>query len=82
MRFLRNNLDPVRRQELQAFAQWLLDIRDGKIQTVTQEGEEEPTLIKIPSELLVEPTENPVRSIVQAIYTNFETSYLDSTYLQ
>ena len=65
MRLLRNNLDPVRRQKLQAFAQWLLDIRDGKIQIVVQEGEKEPTWIKIPSELLVEPTENLVRSIVR-----------------
>ena len=34
MRLLRNNLDLVRRQELQAFAQWLLDIGDVKIQTI------------------------------------------------
>ena len=77
-----NNLDPVRRQELQAFAQWLLDIGDGKIQTVAQEREEEPTWIKIPLKLLVEPAENPIRFIIEAIYTNFETSYLDSTYLR
>ena len=57
-------------------------IGDGKIQTVAQKGEEEPTWTKISPELLIEPVENPVRSIVQAIYTNFETSYLDSTYLQ
>ena len=59
-----------------------MDIGDSKIQIVAQEGEEEPTWIKIPPELLLKPAENLVRSIVEAIYTNFETSYLDSIYLR
>lgn len=76
MRLARNNLDEASTVDLATFAQWLLDIGDGKIQAVDHEDDDEPTWIKIPTDLLIESTNHLIHAITTAVYSDFELNLI------
>ncbi|XP_077215968.1 uncharacterized protein LOC143850628 [Tasmannia lanceolata] len=64
------------------FSKWVLDIRDGKIESISREEDGEPSWIKIPSHLLIHGGDNPIGEIVSITYPSFHNSYKDAHYLQ
>ncbi|XP_074266148.1 uncharacterized protein LOC141588615 [Silene latifolia] len=68
--------------ELEGFANWVLDIGDGNIPATAKEGEDEKTWIKIPKDMLVPTTNDPIGTIVNEIYPELLKNYTDPKYLQ
>ncbi|XP_020080111.1 uncharacterized protein LOC109703807 [Ananas comosus] len=82
MRLLRGSIDGTMDTSLLEFSQWVLDVGDGKINAVKLEGEEEPTWIKIPDDLLIKVSKNGIETIVSDIYDHIEENYNDPNYLR
>jgi ATP-dependent DNA helicase PIF1 len=60
----------------------MLDVGEGNIQAVTKEGEFEPSWIKIPYEFLLKPNDNNISCMVNDIYSELESGYMDFEYLR
>src|SRR4051812_15546603 len=69
--------DPIQKQKVAEFAEWILQIDDGK--TTSDEGED---WIKIPKDLLLEKGENRNEQIVKSIYPNLLQNYHERDYLE
>lgn len=82
MRLSSPGLDHQAQRELSDFSRWILDVSEGKIESVAKEGEAEPSWIKIPHDLLLMPSEDNISCIVQSIYPDLQTRYSDSSYLK
>ncbi len=82
MRLLQGSADTFPNTSLIEFSRWILDIGDGKINAMKLEGEEEPTWIKIPDDMLIKFGENGIKTIVAEIYNNINESYNDLNYLR
>ncbi|OMO88270.1 DNA helicase PIF1, ATP-dependent [Corchorus olitorius] len=71
------------KRSLEEFAQWLLDIGDGSIESVSNMGDDEDgSIIRIPQSLLVRCEGNPIDAIFRAVYQNFEANYYTISFLQ
>ncbi|XP_066385185.1 uncharacterized protein [Miscanthus floridulus] len=81
MRLVCSPNDACQQQEVAAFSRWILDIGEGKAPSFAKDGEDEPSWITIPEELLIVPGEDKLAAIVQSVYPNFETRYRDPLYL-
>ncbi|OMO59921.1 DNA helicase, partial [Corchorus olitorius] len=82
MRLLRPGIDDLTRRELHSFADWLLQVGDGTVQSFPQRKDEECQWIQIPEELLIHPRNNPSESIFQAVYRDFEGNFAEPIYLR
>jgi hypothetical protein len=69
--------DAEEKKKLQDFAEWILDIRDGK--TASDDGDE---LIQVPSDILLEKGSDPKETIVNSTYPNLLSNYRERTFLQ
>ncbi|KAM3367371.1 hypothetical protein ACQJBY_016147 [Aegilops geniculata] len=69
--------DPIQEQKVAEFAEWILQIGDGK--TASDEGED---WIKIPKNLLLQKGENRKELIVESIYPNLLQKYRERDYLE
>jgi ATP-dependent DNA helicase PIF1 len=69
--------DPIQKQKVAEFAEWILQIGDGK--TATDEGDD---WIKIPKDLLLQRGKNAKQEIVQSIYPNLLQRYRERDYLE
>lgn len=49
----------MRVRDSPSFSNWILALGDGKLPTIALEGEEEPTWIEVPDDLLIPPTGDP-----------------------
>jgi len=63
------------------FAQWVLDVGDGKIPAHRKEGETEDAWINIPGDIAILPQNDKIVAIIAAVYTDFENSYSLVPYL-
>ena len=81
MRLICSVDDPYQQQEVAAFSKWILDIGEGKIPYVAKDGEDEPSWITVPHELLLPADDDKLAAIVQSVYPNFESRYKNPTYL-
>jgi ATP-dependent DNA helicase PIF1 len=82
MRLSANTLTEEGKKELADFTRWMLDIGEGNIEATTKEGESESSWIKIPKEFLLRPDGDKISCMVNAIYTDLESKYMDSRYLR
>lgn len=64
-------------QQIEEFAEWILNIGDGK--TAPDDGEE---WIKIPNDLLLEKGDDPKEAIVKSTYPNFIANYRERSFLE
>jgi hypothetical protein len=62
--------DIEEKRRLQEFAQWILDIGDGK--TTSGNGDE---LIKIPDDILLEKRDDPRETIINSTYPDMLFNY-------
>ena len=81
MRLICSVDDPYQQQEVAAFSKWILDIGEGKIPSVAKDGEDEPSWITVPHELLLPADDDKLAAIVQSVYPNFESRYKNPAYL-
>ncbi|KAH7666932.1 DNA helicase protein [Dioscorea alata] len=84
MRLHRNNLNEESRDQFREFAEWLLQIGDGTIASIERNHNDldEGDWIEIPQYLLVENLGNPIQSIIEAIYPQFQLNYAKTEYLR
>ncbi|OMO84718.1 DNA helicase PIF1, ATP-dependent [Corchorus capsularis] len=69
------------RDDLAAFAKWLLQIGDGKVPSVHGINDPEGNLIQLPDDLMVQFSGDPVQAIIAEIYPDFVDRYSDRLYL-
>jgi hypothetical protein len=74
--------DPIVQNEAASFAQWVLDIGNGKVPAVARQGETDPTWITIPEEHLVYSDGEKIPAIVESVYVDFVKRYSDPNYLK
>ncbi|XP_048434039.1 ATP-dependent DNA helicase pif1 isoform X1 [Pyrus x bretschneideri] len=85
MRLSRSGIRAEEKQNISDFADWILQIGDGKISDITDENnlnDKDTSLIKIPTNLIVHSSGNPISSIFLVTYPNFETSFTNFDYLR
>ncbi|XP_069149274.1 uncharacterized protein [Solanum lycopersicum] len=63
--------------EVTTFDKWLLQIGDGSFYSDVDND-----LIKVPTDICIMPSNDPIRSIVDAVYPSLLQKYNDPTYLQ
>ncbi|XP_056685501.1 uncharacterized protein [Spinacia oleracea] len=80
MRIKRSNLDQVD-IERSEFSKWVLDMGNGHIPATTKEGEDEPTWIEIPEDLLIH-GDDPIAALVEEVYPEILHRHMDPKYLQ
>ncbi|XP_062179133.1 uncharacterized protein LOC133883733 isoform X2 [Phragmites australis] len=81
MRLSSPNLDAHTQQEIAEFSTWVLNLGEGKLQATAQEGELEPTWIKIPHELLLMTDNDKISCLVNAICPDLQNKFSDIEYL-
>ncbi|CAD6259972.1 unnamed protein product [Miscanthus lutarioriparius] len=82
MRLNRQDLDSELQKEIAEFSKWVLDIGEGKIESLGTSSETQGTRIKIPRELLLMPQEDKAAFMVSSIYPDLGAKYADAYYLQ
>ncbi|XP_038718166.1 uncharacterized protein LOC120011170 [Tripterygium wilfordii] len=83
MRLSTAGLTEEEMSELANFAQWLLDVGEGKVQIVKRnEEEEQPAWIRIPDNMLVHSEKCDIEDITSEVYDGFMTLYQDPNYLK
>ncbi|KAK3229129.1 hypothetical protein Dsin_001010 [Dipteronia sinensis] len=65
-----------------SFTEWVLALGDGKLPTVSLEGEEDSCWIKIPDDLLIPNSDDPFASVVSNTYLGLVNRYTDPKYLR
>jgi PIF1-like helicase len=69
------------RVEAQDFADWLLAVCDGLVETKSLPNElEEPSWIKIPDDLLIKHRGDPIKAIADKIYSDIINNLGDKNY--
>ena len=74
-KYLQSNPSPERAAKLQAYADWLLDLGDGKIPSVVPNV---PGIIQIPDQMVCKSQ----RELEDKVYHNFLDNYQNPHYLQ
>jgi hypothetical protein len=82
MRLLENTVTEEGKKELPEFSRWMLDIGEGNIEATTKEDEYEPSWIKIPDEFLLKPDDDKISCMVNDVYSDLKSKYMDSEYLR
>ncbi|XP_062089097.1 uncharacterized protein LOC133795659 [Humulus lupulus] len=77
MRFYNGSVSSSEAAKIASFDKWLLQVGDG---TLYDDIDRE--LIKIPSDICKKPSEDPMKSIVEAIYPSLLHKYNDPAYLK
>ena len=67
----------IEQQKVEEFAQWILNIGDGKMSS--DDGEE---MIKIPSDLLLQKGDDPREAIVKSTYPDLLNNYQQQKFLE
>jgi ATP-dependent DNA helicase PIF1 len=75
---LQYSSNSIENQELAEFAQWILDIGDGKI-GVAEDGE---YIVEIPPDLLIKSHSNSIGDIIQEIYPNLLENIFTPNFFQ
>jgi ATP-dependent DNA helicase PIF1 len=69
--------DPIQRQNVAEFAEWILQIGDGK--NTNDEGDD---WVKIPKDIILHKGEDPKEEIVKSTYPNLQQNYRDREFLE
>ena len=75
---LRVGSDPAQSQEIKEFADWILDIGDGKVGG-TNDGE---SVVKFPKDMLIPDSDDHVDAVTQHIYPNIMSNLWFPSYFQ
>ncbi|KAK3218507.1 hypothetical protein Dsin_012477 [Dipteronia sinensis] len=72
----------MRIKDSTSFTEWVLALGDGKLPTVSLEGEKDSCWIKISDDLLILDSDDPVASVVSSTYQDLIYRYTDPDYLR
>ncbi|KAB2620844.1 hypothetical protein D8674_041288 [Pyrus ussuriensis x Pyrus communis] len=85
MRLSKSGISIEEKQKISDFADWILQIGDGKINDINDENnlnDKDTSLVKIAEDLIIHSSGNPISSIFFTTYPNFETSFNNFDYLR
>ncbi|PIA26872.1 hypothetical protein AQUCO_08600024v1 [Aquilegia coerulea] len=82
MRLRSNNLSPEMVKEIEDFSEWVLKLGEGRIPTRSVNEYDDSSWIKIPEDLLIENNGDPIQQIVETIYPDVSTRFVESNYLK
>ena len=77
MRLLQNGMSGIETSSIKDFSEWILKVGNGEL----GEGDGDYN-ISIPSDLIIQPSENPMQDIIDNTYPGLENKYTDPSYLQ
>jgi len=82
MRLSSNGLSDNEKKQLQLVAKWILMISNEEISYIPFKDDYDASLIKIPTELLLDIGFNPIASMVSPVYPYINNHHLDPVYFQ
>ncbi|KAI3836317.1 hypothetical protein MKX03_034312 [Papaver bracteatum] len=82
MRIRNKNADRVELPKIKEFGKWVLHLGDGKLPITSMKQGEDPTWIKIPNDLLIQPLHDPIQQIVNNMFPNMQQRLEDVNYLK
>ncbi|XP_077252359.1 uncharacterized protein LOC143891704 [Tasmannia lanceolata] len=82
MRLLQQGLSPVDRISGAKFAQWLLDVGNGTLPSISIDGRDESDWIKVPDDMLISDTRFGITKLISEIYPNLISRLHDSSNLE
>ena len=77
MRLMQNNMSEIQESSIQDFSEWILKIGNGDL----GEGDGDNN-ITIPHDLIIQPTQNPLKDIINSTYPDLNAQYMDASYIQ
>jgi ATP-dependent DNA helicase PIF1 len=72
-----HSLTEESKKELAEFSKWMLDIGEGNIDAIAKQDETEGTWIQTPDELLLRTHDDKVASMVDTVYPQLGSKYMD-----
>ncbi|XP_026419937.1 ATP-dependent DNA helicase PIF4-like [Papaver somniferum] len=81
MRLSTGDTSQEKKDEMEEFAKWILDVGNGKAPAISLDEFEHKDWIQIPSDLLIDCKENHIHIIVETMYPDFLKRMLEKEYL-
>ncbi|XP_026459025.1 uncharacterized protein LOC113359646 [Papaver somniferum] len=81
MRLLTGDTSVEKREEVEEFSKWILDVGNGKLPTISLDGSKDTDWVEIPSDLLIRCQENHLDTIVRTMYPDLLIHMRDKNYL-
>ena len=81
MRLSSPALSPTEKARMSDFAQWVLDVGEGRVPTHRKDGETEDTWIHIPDDVVILPEGDKIAAIVDTVYNEFDNFFSSVPYL-
>jgi len=81
MRLSNPALSPSERADMSRFAQWVLDVGEGKVPAHRKDGDSEDTWITVPDDIVKLPKGDKPSAIIDVVYKGFDKSFSSVLYL-
>ncbi|XP_015689952.1 uncharacterized protein LOC107303779 [Oryza brachyantha] len=81
MRLLHGDFAEQGHLDLQDFADWVLDLGDGRLPVTKKIDESEPTWVDIPNDLLIKTSGDKIKATIDEVFPHFTNHYRDHCYL-
>ncbi|XP_022003575.1 uncharacterized protein LOC110901029 [Helianthus annuus] len=82
MRLHNPNVSRDSLEKMKTFSNWILAMGAGRLPTISLVGEDEPTWIKMPNDLLIPVSENPIGAVVSNTFPDILERVNDIHYLK
>ncbi|KAF5793897.1 putative DNA helicase [Helianthus annuus] len=82
MRLHNPNISGDSLEKMKRFSNWILAMGAGRLPTISLVGEDEPTWIKMPNDLLIPVSENPIGAVVSNTFPDILERVNDIHYLK
>lgn len=82
MRLTNSDLNKKEIESLAEYSEWLLQLGEGKIPTISTSDYDEPEWINIPTDMLIDPKDDPIKHIIDSTYPDISTRYKDIDFMR
>ncbi|OMO68755.1 DNA helicase PIF1, ATP-dependent [Corchorus capsularis] len=82
MKLTHKGLNPVEKENLQQFANWLLDVGDGNVSSGSCPSEIDARIVTIPKPLLIRCRGDPIQAVFNCVYEDFQLNFMKTDYLK
>ncbi|XP_077224125.1 uncharacterized protein LOC143857543 [Tasmannia lanceolata] len=79
---LQQGMSSTKRNEVTAFANWLLNIGNGSLPTISIDNHSEADWIRIPDDMLIDTYDNGIIQLITIIYPDFLSRLHEDNYLE
>uniref|UniRef100_A0A6N2KK71 ATP-dependent DNA helicase n=1 Tax=Salix viminalis TaxID=40686 RepID=A0A6N2KK71_SALVM len=80
MRLSTNGLTSQEKADISEFSKWILNVGNGDVSDLPSLSESDDYFVVVPSDLLLQPSCDPISAIVSTIYPNISDTQLDPCY--